>query len=137
MDCIIAAFGLLCFDAPAPTSAQVLEILRSGQSIPRVGTDYGDYRHRRIPRRFARIDDTDYNEYRDYGYRTARRPRRYRSNNMSGPWEWPPEAPRRRLDGTLLSDPIQVYGQIFYPWQWQPYPPVYSRFRRPLRGWGY
>jgi len=118
MDCLTLAFGLICFDAPPPTSAQVLEIL---------------HRHRSIPRRSVHIDDTGYNEYRDYSYRTARRPRRYRSNNMSGPWEWPPEAPRRRLDGTLLSDPIQVYGpQIVYPffYPWQPYP-YYPRHQIP------
>jgi hypothetical protein len=114
MDCIIVAFGMICFDAQRPTSAQVLEILRSGQSFAHFDTDY--YR--------------DYSEYREYSYRTARRHRRYRSNNMmSGPWEWPAEAPRRRLDGTLLSDPIQVYGpQIVYPffYPWQPYPFSYQ-----------
>lgn len=29
------------------------------------------------------------------------------------PWEWPEPAPRRRLDGTLLSDPVTVYGSPF------------------------
>jgi hypothetical protein len=28
----------------------------------------------------------------------------------SGPWDWPQSAPRRRLDGSLLSDPPAVYG---------------------------
>jgi hypothetical protein len=31
----------------------------------------------------------------------------------SGPWDWPVERPARRLDGTLLSDPVQLYGPPF------------------------
>ena len=27
-----------------------------------------------------------------------------------GPWEFPPTPPARRLDGTLLDQPVQVYG---------------------------
>lgn len=28
----------------------------------------------------------------------------------AGPWKFPAPAPPRRLDGTLLSDPVTVYG---------------------------
>jgi hypothetical protein len=45
----------------------------------------------------------------------------YRPNNMSGPWDWPEPAPARRLDGTLLSDPVTIYGQ--QPWFAGPYFP--------------
>jgi hypothetical protein len=32
------------------------------------------------------------------------------TNNPAGPWEWPEPTQARRLDGTYLSDPVQVYG---------------------------
>ena len=35
--------------------------------------------------------------------------------NMAGPWDWPPTAPAHRLDGSLLSDPPEVYGIPWYP----------------------
>lgn len=34
-----------------------------------------------------------------------------------GPWEFPPERPARRLDGTLLSEPPVVYG-VRLPHNW-------------------
>ena len=36
-------------------------------------------------------------------------------SKTGSPWDWPELRPKRRLDGTLLSDPPTVYG-IPYPW---------------------
>jgi len=39
-----------------------------------------------------------------------------------GPWDFPTPSPRTRLDGSLLSDPVTVYGG--YPtWFMNVYPP--------------
>lgn len=32
----------------------------------------------------------------------------------AGPWAFPPPTPARRLDGTLLSDPITIYGRTYH-----------------------
>lgn len=39
----------------------------------------------------------------------------------AGPWEFPPERPARRLDGTLLSDPPQAYGAVPFLWPAVPF----------------
>jgi hypothetical protein len=35
------------------------------------------------------------------------------SGPTAGPWDWPPESPRLRLDGTPLSQPPDRYGPDF------------------------
>lgn len=35
------------------------------------------------------------------------------SEPNAGPWKFPAPAPPRRLDGTLLSDPVTLYGPIY------------------------
>jgi len=40
-----------------------------------------------------------------------------------GPWDWPEPRPERRLDGTLLSDPVSIYGLTPFPYFPYPFAP--------------
>jgi hypothetical protein len=44
------------------------------------------------------------------------------SSPQAGPWAFPPPAPARRLDGTLLDSPVTVYGSMYE--SYRRYPPV-------------
>ena len=58
-------------------------------------------------------DMTDVQFYRDAAGPTAVV---IASGPTAGPWDWPKPAPARRLDGTLLSEPVTTYGAApLYP----------------------
>jgi hypothetical protein len=49
-----------------------------------------------------------------FGVETGRSGSTSSTGPTAGPWDFPPERPARRLDGTLLTDPVQTYGAVPY-----------------------
>lgn len=79
---IIVAFGFICADAPKSTSAQAADVLRDHQYVA-------------VPKgngpTFVIIPSTP---------------------GALGWLAFPPSTPARRLDGTLLSQPVTIYGVV-------------------------
>lgn len=81
MTCLYLALGFLCMSGPKMTPAQAAALLKPNQFQVSAPAPTG-----------PSVVST--------GATSA----------TLGPWEFPTPPAPRRLDGTLLSDPVQVYG---------------------------
>lgn len=84
--CIHLALGFICMMGPKLTPQQAADILRPNQFQASAPAPTG-----------PRVTFTG------------------ATGPSLGPWEFPAPQPPRRLDGTLLSDPVQVYGPTILP----------------------